>query len=146
MNSEPKTPDLTEQLAKLGKLHADGVLSDKDFKALKSKLIGGIGVTMGIKAKNGVKSSEANEATMSNPIDDTLRRIDGEVQQIRREQRYEEAIAWVGLFIIVLVALYAYIHVTACQFALTRNNFSSHMMDACINGAVDLLQNTLSGR
>ena len=39
MNSEPKTPDLAEQLAKLAKLHADGALSDEDFKTLKATLI-----------------------------------------------------------------------------------------------------------
>lgn len=35
----PANIGLTEQLAKLAKLHADGALSDEDFKALKAKLI-----------------------------------------------------------------------------------------------------------
>ena len=39
MNSEPKTPDIAEQLAKLAKLHVDGALSDEEFKTLKATLI-----------------------------------------------------------------------------------------------------------
>lgn len=43
MSSEAKAPDPTEQLARLGKLHADGTLSDAEFAALKAKLISQIG-------------------------------------------------------------------------------------------------------
>ena len=40
MTSDPKTVHLAEQqLAKLAQPHADGTLSDEDFKALKAKLI-----------------------------------------------------------------------------------------------------------
>ena len=39
MISNSKKSDLSDQLAKLGKLHADGALSDEEFAALKAKLI-----------------------------------------------------------------------------------------------------------
>src|ERR1035441_9450406 len=42
MEPNSKNNALTEQLTKLSKLHADGVLSDEEFKALKAKLIAGI--------------------------------------------------------------------------------------------------------
>jgi hypothetical protein len=40
VESEAQTNSLTDQLAKLAKLHTDGVLSDDDFRALKTKIIG----------------------------------------------------------------------------------------------------------
>lgn len=45
MNS--KASDLSDQLNKLAKLHADGSLSDDEFKALKAKLISTIGGNAG---------------------------------------------------------------------------------------------------
>ncbi len=41
MISKSNTPDLAEQVTKLAKLHADGSLSDEEFKALKAKLLEG---------------------------------------------------------------------------------------------------------
>jgi hypothetical protein len=40
-NSDEPKSDITDQLSKLAKLHADGVLSDDDFSTLKAKLIYG---------------------------------------------------------------------------------------------------------
>ena len=42
MTSKPSTPDVAEALTKLAKLHADGAVSDEDFKALKAKIIAGV--------------------------------------------------------------------------------------------------------
>lgn len=37
--------DRNERLFKLAKLHADGALTDEEFKALKTKIIAGVGIT-----------------------------------------------------------------------------------------------------
>jgi hypothetical protein len=38
--AEPAPSDLTEQLAKLGELHSQGILSDAEFAAAKQRLLG----------------------------------------------------------------------------------------------------------
>jgi len=38
--AEPPPSDLTEQLAKLGELHSQGILSDAEFAAAKQRLLG----------------------------------------------------------------------------------------------------------
>jgi putative oligomerization/nucleic acid binding protein len=39
MSPGPKTSDLAEELTKLAKFHADGVLTDEEFQTLKARLI-----------------------------------------------------------------------------------------------------------
>ena len=38
--ADEETPDVMEQLKKLGELHASGVLTDEEFAAQKAKLLG----------------------------------------------------------------------------------------------------------
>jgi hypothetical protein len=45
MVSTQATNDLTEELNKLAKLHADGMLSDQEFTAIKAKMIAEISPT-----------------------------------------------------------------------------------------------------
>ena len=53
MSSNPTSNGPAEQLAKLSKLHADGVLTDEEFKALKAKLIAELGASASDKSKLG---------------------------------------------------------------------------------------------
>lgn len=68
MNVEPKKPDLSEQLAKLAKLHADGSLSDEEFVAFRAKLIRDYKGSS--QAKNGFDEREG-EAEISEFVHNT---------------------------------------------------------------------------
>ena len=67
-NNEP-----TEQLTKLAKLHADGALSDEEFKAMKAKVIGGERVQLPL-----TNASESASSAMKTPWKWTIGRAVGQ--------------------------------------------------------------------
>jgi hypothetical protein len=56
------TLSLTEQLTKLAKLHADGVLTDEQFKSLKTRLIAGLKETIQEEQATGDRAAGAEKA------------------------------------------------------------------------------------
>ncbi len=103
---ESKTPDLSEQLAKLAKLHADEALSDEEFAALKAKIIAGVSPSADSRA-HILRQLDAEPRDAAQSVNTAARRPETVEDRLPEVDR----VTWIELFVpILFVPLLRFFH------------------------------------
>jgi Short C-terminal domain len=109
---------VAEQLSKLAKLHADGVLTDDEFKALKKKLI-----VKSVQAKHEPHSQPAGIENENN--DFTNQPL---LAQLQEWSKTNPVLAWGGVLIVCVLGAFLIVSYNANRYSQTTTEQTNRLI------------------